>query len=90
MIKKYATPTSIVFLWGLILVSISLLFPQYTRYYLYLSIIVIIPIAVISLLKQRREDKLNDTKEFQSSIYRMLFMAVVLGVFFFIIKQNHI
>lgn len=90
MMKKYITPTSIIFLWGLILVAVSLLFPEYTRYYLYLSIIVIIPIAVISLIKQRREDKINDTALFKSSMYRMLFMAVVLGVFFFIIKQNHI
>jgi L-asparagine transporter-like permease len=90
MIKKYITPTSIIFLWGLILIMISLLYPEYTRYYLYLSIIVIIPIAIISLIKQRKEDKVNDTKEFQSSIYRMLFMAVILGVFFFITKMNHI
>lgn len=90
MIKKYVTPTSIIFLWGLILVAIPLLSPEYTRYYLLLSIIVIIPTAIISLIKQRKEDKLNDTTEFQSSIYRMLFMAVILGVFFFITKMNYI
>ncbi|PXY47274.1 hypothetical protein DMB68_09040 [Flavobacterium hydrophilum] len=78
------------FLWGLILVTISLLYPEYTRYYLYLSIIVIIPTAIISLIKQRKEDKLNGTKEFQSSIYRMLFLVVILGVFFFITKMNYI
>jgi len=90
MTKKYVTPTSIIHLWGLILVTISLLYPEYTRYYLCLSIIVIIPIAIISLIKQRKEDKLNDTTEFQTSLYRMLFFAVALGVFFLMTKMNYI
>ncbi len=90
MIKKYFTSTSIIFLWGLILVATSLLYSEYTRYYLYLSIIVIIPIMIYSLIKQRKEDKLNDTTEFQSSIYRMLFLAIILGVFLFITKMNYI
>ena len=89
MVKKYVTPTTITLLWGLILVTITLLYPEYTRYYLYLSIIIMIPLAIIHLIKQRKEDKLNDTKEFQSSIYRMLFMAVVLVVFFLITKMNY-
>lgn len=45
---------------------------------------------IVNLLKKRKEDKLNGTKIFQSSIYRMLIMAAVLLVFFFITKQNHI
>lgn len=77
-------------LWSLILVAISLFSPEYTRYYLYLSIIIIIPTATIGLIKQRKEDKHNNTTEFQSSIYRMLFIAVVLLVFFIITKQNYI
>lgn len=89
MVKKYVTPTTITLLWGLILVTITLLYPEYTRYYLYLSIIIMIPLAIIHLIKQRKEDKLNDTKEFQSSIYIMLFMAVVLVVFFLITKMNY-
>ncbi len=90
MIKKYITPTTIMILWCLILVAISLFSPEYTRYYLYLSIIIIIPTATIGLIKQRKEDKQNNTTEFQSSIYRMLFIAVVLLVFFIITKQNYI
>lgn len=90
MIKKYITPTTIIFLWGLILILISLLSPEYTRYYLYLSLILIIPIMTLSLIKQRKEDKLKGTKEFQSSIYRMLIVAVIMVVFYFITKQNYI
>lgn len=91
MIKKYITLINIAFfLWGLILVAISLLHSKYTRYYLYLSIIVIIPIMIFSLIKQRKQDKLNDTKEFRSSIYRMLFMVVVLVAFFLITNINYI
>ena len=89
--KKYITETNItLFLWGPILIAISSFYPDYTRYYLYLSIIVLIPLTVFKMIKQRREDKLNNTTEFQSSIFRMLFMAVLLVVFFFITKQNPI
>lgn len=91
MVKKYIRPINIaLFVWGLLLLTISVYQKEYTRYYLYLSIIVIIPIMIFSLIKQRKEDKLNNTKEFQLSIYRMLFMVVILGVFYFITKQNHI
>jgi len=46
---------------------------------------------VLKMIKQRKEDKLNDTKEFQTSVYKMFFMmVVVLIVFFFITRQNHI
>ncbi|KQX00672.1 hypothetical protein ASC72_07305 [Flavobacterium sp. Root420] len=91
MMKKYITPINIaVLLWGLLLLVISGFYPDYTRYYLYLSIIVIIPVAIFNLIKQRKQDKLNNTTEFQTSIYRMLFMAVLLIVFFFITRQNNI
>jgi 4-hydroxybenzoate polyprenyltransferase len=91
MMKKYITPLNIAFfIWGPILIAISSFYPDYTRYYLYLSIIVIIPVAVFNLIKQKKQDKLNNTTEFQSSIYRMLIMAVLLVVFFFITKQNPI
>lgn len=91
MVKKYITQTNIIlFLWGPILIAISSFYPDYTRYYLYLSIIVLIPFTVFKIIKQRKEDKLNGTKEFQSSIYRILFVAVVMVVFYFLTKQNHI
>ncbi len=89
MTKKYITPVNIAFfLWGLLLLTVSILYPEYTRYYLYLSIAVIIPIAVVNLIKMKREDRLNDTINFRLAIYRMLIMALFLVIFFFITKQN--
>jgi Na+-translocating ferredoxin:NAD+ oxidoreductase RnfE subunit len=91
MIKQYITPINIIsFFWIAVLFSISQVYPHYYRYSLYISIIIIIPLMIVNLLKKRKEDKLNGTKIFQSSIYRMLIMAAVLLVFFFITKQNHI
>lgn len=92
MIKKYIIPVNIIFLlWGPILIVISEFYREYVRYFLYLSIIAIIPIMVLNLIKQRREDKLNAAKVlFRQSIYRMLIMAVVLVVFYFLTHQKHI
>lgn len=91
MMKKLIKPIYIViFLWGLILNSISWFYPDYTRYYLILSIIVITPLAIIEMIKMKKEDKLNETTLFKEAIYRMLIMSVVLGIIFVITKQNHI
>lgn len=89
--KKYITPISIaMFLWGLILITISEVYRDYTRYFLYLSIIIVIPLIIVNMIKQRKEDKINNTKEFKASIYRMLIMAVMLAVFFFMTKQYYV
>ena len=89
--KKLITPINIaIFFWGLMLIAISQLYPDYTRYYLYLSIAVIVPVSIVNLVKEKKEVKLNNTENFKFSIYRMLFMVVILCVFFFITKQNHI
>jgi predicted Na+-dependent transporter len=89
--KKYITPISIaMFLWGLILITISEVYRDYTGYFLYLSIIIVIPLIIVNMIKQRKEDKINNTKEFQASIYRMLIMAVMLAVFFFMTKQYYV
>jgi hypothetical protein len=89
--EKITTPIKIVFfLWAVILIAVTGFYPEYKRYYLWLSLIVIIPAIIIDLLKKRKDDKLNDTKEFQSSLYRMLFVGGLLFVFFLITKQNHI
>lgn len=89
--KKLITPTNfIIFLWGPLYVVMSLLYPDYTRYYLYLSLPIFIPLMIANLIKQRKEDKVNDTNKFQSSIYRMLLVGVVLVFFFFVTKQNHL
>jgi len=63
--KKYIIPINpVVFIWGLVLITISEVCRDYTRYFLYISILVIIPIAIINLIKQRKEDKCNGTKNF--------------------------
>ncbi len=91
MVKKYTTPLNIIFfLWGVILLAVSWFYPDYTRYYLYLSILIIIPVATAHLMKERRMDKINNTTDFKSSIFRMLILALVLVVIFFITKQNHL
>ena len=87
--KKHKTPINIVLLlWFLIYILISNTYPDYTMYYFYLSLPIIILLVILDLAKQKKEDKLNDTKTFQSSIYRMLIMSVVLIVFFFLTKEN--
>nr|WP_315156600.1 hypothetical protein [uncultured Flavobacterium sp.] len=89
--KKNITPIKIIpFLWPLILLFIQEVYPDYTRYFLYLSIPIITVLAIINLIKQKKEDKLNGTKNFRQSIYRMLIIAAILGVFFFVTEQNHI
>ncbi|TDP03035.1 hypothetical protein [Flavobacterium sp. 245] len=91
MIRKIITPVNtIFFFWGLVLLTFSESYPQYTRYYLYSSIVAILPIMIFDLRKQRKEDKQNGIVKFQSAIYRMLIMAVMLGIAYFITKQNHI
>jgi len=91
MIKKILTPATIaIFLWGAILLLINQYYYEYVRYYLYISIIVIFPIMIWNLIKQWKKDKVQETKEFRSSIFRMLIVAVVMIVIFFITKQNHI
>ncbi|QOG01009.1 hypothetical protein [Flavobacterium sp. MDT1-60] len=89
--KKTIRPINVVFfLWALILIAVTGFYPEYKRDYLWLSLIVIIPVIIIDFIKKKKEDKLNDTTEFQSSIYRMLIMGVMLLVFFLITKQNDI
>ncbi|WP_134145260.1 hypothetical protein [Flavobacterium sp. 270] len=89
--KKYFSSLNIVLLlWFLIYILISNIYSDYTMYYFYLSLPIIILILIFDLVKQKKEDKLNHTNSFSSSIYRMLIMAVLLGVFFFITKHDHI
>ncbi len=90
MKKNSAAQVSIIFLWGLILIAITEWYYEYVRYYLYASIAVIIPIMIWNLMKQKKKDKINGTREFQASIYRMLIMAIVLIIIFYITKQEHI
>lgn len=90
MKKKLTSINSVLILLVLLLIAISMFFPEYTRYFLYFSLIVMPPVMIVDLIKKKRQDKINVTTEFQLSIYRMLFMAVVLGSFFLITKVNYI
>lgn len=74
---------------GLLLIAISILSPEYTRHFLYLAVIVFTPVIIVNMIKQRKEDKLKNTKTFEASIYRMLIMVVVLFVFFLLTMQNN-
>jgi heme O synthase-like polyprenyltransferase len=88
MMKEYITTKNIGIFFILLLLGISLVFPEYNRYFTYTAIVIMIPLVVVELIKKRKEDKLNSTKIFQTSIYSMLVVAVILVVFFFITKQD--
>lgn len=89
--KKHITIFNvIIFLWGIVLILISEFFRDYVRSYLYLSIAVIIPFMIWDLIKKRKKDKIEGTKDLYNSINRMMIMAVVLILFFVITKQNHL
>lgn len=89
MIKKHFTPKTIILLWGFTLLFILNNYNEYVKYFLILSLPVIIPLLIFNLIKQRREDQINNTTLFKSTIYRMLIVAVILVAFFFISKQNY-
>ncbi len=91
MIKKKLTPATIaIFFWGIGLLIVNQQYYEYLRYYLYLSIIIAFPIMILNMIKQRKNDKVNGTKEFHHSINRMMIFAVILVIMFAITKQNHI
>jgi len=88
MMKKYIPSISIT----LILIScqvLGLIYREYTTSFLYLGLILITPIVIFSMIKQRREDKLNGTKNFQTSITGLLIAQVIFGVCYFILMQNY-
>jgi len=89
MIKKYITLPSFITLFCIIInCVIALTFPEYTRYFLYVSILVLIPFIIVDLIKKRKEDKNNDTENFKFSVYNILISIVILGVLFFVINNN--
>jgi hypothetical protein len=89
--KKYITPATIaVLFWGIGNLLINEYYYEYLRYYQYASIIIMIPFAIFNLMKKRREDRVNGTQNFNVSIYRMMFLAVLLIAFFFITKPDQI
>jgi len=91
MIKKVLTPATIaIFFWGIGLIAINEYYYEYLRPYLYISLLLIFPLMIWNLIKQWKNDKVEETKEFKSSISRMLIMAIVMIIVFLITKQNHI
>ncbi|WP_294961794.1 hypothetical protein [uncultured Flavobacterium sp.] len=91
MMKKVLKPGFIaIFLWGIGLLLINQSYHEYVRYYLYLSLIVIFPFMVWNLTKEWKKDKVEETKEFRTSIFRMLIMMAFMIIVFFITRQNHI
>lgn len=89
MIKKYITLPSFVTLFCIIILwTISLTFPEYSRYFLYLSILVLIPIIISDLIKKRKEDKNDGTENFKFSVYNILISVAILGILFFVISKN--
>lgn len=89
--KKVLKPGFIaIFLWGIGLLLINQSYREYVRYYLYLSLIVIFPFMVWNLTKEWKKDKVEETKEFRTSIFRMLIMMAFMIIVFFITRQNHI
>lgn len=91
MIKKVLTPATIaIFFWGIILLILNEKFYEYVRYYLYLSIIVVFPIMIVNMVKQRNNDKIHGTKELHHAVNRMMIFAVILVIMFAITKQNHV
>ena len=88
MMKKYIPSISIT----LILIScqvLGLIYREYTTSFLYLGLILITPMVIFMLIKLRKEDKLNGTKNFQTSITGLLIAQVIFGVCYFILMQNY-
>jgi predicted Na+-dependent transporter len=90
MLKKYVTPLNIVLVCALIFSSIPREYEEYKKYFLYVAVIIIIPLGLYKLIKLRMANQLYETKTFWPPIYRMGVVAVVLLVFFFLTKQNYI
>lgn len=88
IMKKYIPSISIT----LVLIScqvLGLIYREYSTSCLYLGLILITPIVIFSMIKQRKEDKLNGTKNFQTSITGLLIAQVIFGVCYFILMQNY-
>jgi len=89
MIKQYITLSRIVFIFLMvILLTVSFLSPEYSRFFTYGAIVIMIPFIIYDLISKRKEDKRDGTKHFQLSIYNLLIAAVMMGVFFFHISQD--
>lgn len=90
MIKKQFTlPLFISLLLIILLFIIAIVAPEYSRYFMYFSIIIMIPVIIYDLIKKRKEDNRNGTQFFKFSIYNILISILIMGFLFFLISQNY-
>ncbi|WP_264537618.1 hypothetical protein [Flavobacterium sp. N1736] len=87
--KKYITLKNIGIFYILILLGTSFAFPEYNRYVSYSAIVIMVPLLILKLVKQREEDKVNGTQNFKFSIYNVLMAAVFMGILFYLIHSNY-
>jgi hypothetical protein len=87
LMKKYIPSISITIICILSQVMNYVYRGKYSEYFSYIFLIVIILIAILSLPKQIREEKLNGTL-FKHSIYRMLVIAVIILLYYFVTKND--
>lgn len=86
--KKYIPSFSIT----LILIScqiLGLIYREYSTYFLCLGLLLITPILTLSMIKIRKEDKLNGTQNFKLSIAALLIALFIFGVCYFLLLQNY-
>ena len=90
MLKQYITLSGVIS-FSLILMSflVSFIYPEYTRYFYYVAIIIMIPFIIVDLIKKRKEDKIEGTQHFKLSIYNILIAAAIMGVLVFLIHSDY-
>ncbi|WP_143394920.1 hypothetical protein [Flavobacterium sp. 2] len=67
----------------------SLVSPEYIRYFYYGAIVIMIPFIISDLLKKKKEDKIDGTKHFKISVYNILIAIAMMVVLFFLINSNY-
>lgn len=90
MLKQYLTLPSIISLFLIVMVLIvSLVFPEYVRYSYYGAIVIMIPFIIFDLIRKRKEDKIDGTEYFKISVYNIFIAAAMMVVLFFLINSNY-
>jgi hypothetical protein len=49
---------------------------------------IMIPTVIFKMIKQKKIDRIDGTKEFKNSLYRMSFLIVLSLIFFYLTEQN--
>lgn len=82
--KKYLKIENVIVL--LFVISHILVKREYEFYTSLFFIVIMLPLLIIKFIKERKEDQLNGTNNFRSSLIKMLFILFILIVGFFILK----